>query len=397
MKIYKSRLEGELKIIPSKSYAHRLLIAAFLSKDEVTISNVYFSKDVEVTLKCLKELGANYVVNKGRVTFLKPNKEASSKVVLDCFESGSTIRFLLPLSLALVDEVTLIGSPRLFSRGLGIYEEILNSQNIFYELGETYIKIKGKLHSGEFAVRGDISSQYITGLLFTLPLLKGDSSIKITTKLESSSYVDITLDVISKAGIEVIRKDNIFYIKGDQEYNLPSLEVEGDYSSSAFFEAFNHFNSNINISNLNKESLQGDRAYLKFFDELEKENAIISIANSIDLGPVLFVFAALKNGATFVDIARLRIKESDRVSSILEELSKIGVKYQESKDEVVIYKSKLHRPTSVFNSHNDHRILFALTLVSTLFDIEFDNIDAKNKSYPTYFEDFKMLGGKIDE
>ena len=397
MKIYKSRLEGELKIIPSKSYAHRLLIAAFLSKEEVTISNVYFSKDVEVTLKCLKELGANYLVNGEEVTFLKPNKEVSSNVVLDCFESGSTIRFLLPLSLALVDEVTLIGSPRLFSRGLGIYEEILKSQNIFYELGETYIRIKGKLNSGEFLVRGDVSSQYITGLLFTLPLLKGDSSIKITTKLESKSYVDITLDVLRKAKIDIKNDGNSFLIRGEQEYSLPSLEVEGDYSSSAFYEAFNHFGSKINITNLNKSSLQGDKAYLQFFDELEKKNSTISIANSIDLGPVLFVFAALKHGATFVDVARLRIKESDRVSSILEELSKIGVKYKESQNEVVIYKSELIKPTFSFSSHNDHRILFALTLVSTLFDIEFDNIEAKNKSYPTYFEDFKTLGGKIDE
>ena len=397
MKIYKSRLEGELKIIPSKSYAHRLLIAAFLSKEEVTISNVYFSKDVEVTLKCLKELGANYIINGEEVTFLKPNKEVSSNVVLDCFESGSTIRFLLPLSLALVDEVTLIGSPRLFSRGLGIYEEILKSQNIFYELGETYIRIKGKLKSGEFLVRGDVSSQYITGLLFTLPLLKGDSSINITTKLESSSYVDITLDVLRKANIDIKNDGNRFLIRGEQEYSLPSLEVEGDYSSSAFYEAFNHFGSKINITNLNKSSLQGDKAYLQFFDELEKKNSTISIANSIDLGPVLFVFAALKHGATFVDVARLRIKESDRVISILEELSKIGVKYKESQNEVVIYKSELIKPTFPFSSHNDHRILFALTLVSTLFDIEFDNIEAKNKSYPTYFEDFKMLGGKIDE
>ena len=330
--IKKSIANGSINAQPSKSYAHRLLIASCLSKDESIIKNVVLSNDILATINCIKALGKEVVITGDEVktVIIKNdenfNLEEKEEIVFDCLESGSTLRFFIPIALLLNKKCVFKGTKKLISRGIQVYEEICEKQKIQIIKEEESITFIGKLNPDCFNIVGDISSQFISGLLFALPLLEEDSCINITTQLESKNYIDITIDVLKQAGITIeVKDEKTYYIVGSQIYNGLDLNVEGDYSNSAFLDSLNYLNGNVIINGLNKDSYQGDKKYLQLFRELNKGYYECDIKNCIDLGPILFAFASLKHGGCFIGVNRLRIKESDRIKDIKEELEKFNI------------------------------------------------------------------------
>lgn len=397
-------LHGDLIARPSKSFAHRYLIAAALSDDESIISNVDFSNDIVATLNCIHAYGKKLFreFEKHEVHF---SNECTKNFdpTFDCKESGTTIRIFMPIALRKYDKATFIGSDRLIERGIDIYENIFKYVTFYKD--KYSISTKGTINAGHFELPGNISSQYISGLLYALPLLDGDSEIVITTNLESANYILMTLEVLKNYGIQIetnlncmgeLHEPLYFKIKGNQKYTAHNFSIEGDYSNAAFIDAFNYFGNAINLTGLNPDSLQSDKVYKEYFDMLDKGFSEIDISNCIDLGPILITFAALKNGAKFTGTSRLKIKESDRGNVIAEELRKCGADITVLDNEIIVNKKELHPSTTPFNSHNDHRIAMSLSLLSTQFDIEITGSECVSKSYPGYFDDLKSLGATIN-
>lgn len=407
------KLHGDLVARPSKSFAHRYLIASALSDDESIISNVDFSNDIVATLNCIHAFGKKHFreFEKHEVRF---SNECTKNFdpTFDCKESGTTLRIFLPIALSKYDKTTFIGSDRLIERGIDIYENIFKYVTFYKD--KYSISTKGTINAGHFELPGNISSQYISGLLYALPLLEGDSEIVVTTSLESANYILMTLEVLKNYGIQIetnlncmgelreplncmgeLHEPLYFKIKGNQKYSAHNFSIEGDYSNAAFIDAFNYFGNDIKLTGLNPNSLQSDIVYKKYFNLLNKGFSEIDISNCIDLGPILITFAALKNGAKFTGTSRLKIKESDRGNVIAEELRKCGADISVLENEIIVNKKELHSSTTPFNSHNDHRIAMSLSLLSTQFDIEINDAECVSKSYPGYFDDLKSLGATI--
>ena len=393
VKIEKGRASGKIKAPPSKSYAHRLLICGALAEGNSQIDGVSESVDMKATLECIKSLGADFTKNGDTVSINGGIKEGNRQ--FNCYESGSTLRFFIPIALLTGDVCTFTGTERLMSRGISVYEEIFKSQGILCTKENEKIVLKGKLHPDVFSLRGDVSSQFISGLLFALPLLNGDSIINITTELESAAYVDITIECLKSFGIEIVRGQNTLYIRGNQKYKACHQVVEGDYSNSAFLDAFNALGGDVSVLGLNKASQQGDKIYFEYFEKLESSAPVIDISGCPDLGPILFALAGVKNGATFTGTKRLKIKESDRAEAMKEELAKLGVSVEVYEDSVIV-GCGAKAPKDILSSHNDHRIVMALSVVLSLFGGVIDGCEAINKSYPDFFEDIAKLGIRSD-
>ncbi|MBO5089387.1 MAG: 3-phosphoshikimate 1-carboxyvinyltransferase [Clostridia bacterium] len=397
VKISPSQAFGRVKAPPSKSMAHRLLICGALSKQSV-ISGVAFSKDIEATLGCLKALGARINIENDTVTIggIDINNPPNDNKMF-CNESGSTLRFLIPLCLLFGHSFTLGGSQRLMERSLSVYDEICKNQGITFSQSATSLSLCGKLSAGKYTVRGDISSQFISGLMFALPLLQQDSIIEITGKLESASYLNLTVKALADFGVQITRYDErTFYIKGNQTYKSRKLKVEGDYSNAAFLEAFNLVGGNVAVSNLSKISAQGDRVYKKMMDEIREGTPTLDISDCPDLAPVLIASAALKNGAVFTGTHRLKIKESDRGAAMAEELSKFGCDITVFENKIVVPKCKMYSPKLPLSSHNDHRIAMALSVIASVYGGEIYGAQAVSKSFPDYFERLNSLGIKTE-
>ena len=386
--ISKGIAKGKISAPPSKSYAHRLLICSFLA-DNSSVDNLVLSNDINATINCLKSLGADISFKDDRAIVKRTN---DFKDGFDAQESGSTLRFIIPLVLLIKGEGLIKGTKKLFSRGLSIYEELFKKQGIDYRLKEDSLYIKGRLSSGTYKIPGDVSSQFISGLLFVLPLLEGDSKIIITGNVESLSYIDMTIDALAAFGVVALRRDNVIHISGNQKYISRDIEVEGDYSNSSFFEMLNYLGGEVEITGLNPSSIQGDKAYLEYFPLLKEGHPTLDIKNTIDLGPILFAFASLFNGAKFINISRLRIKESDRVNDTLSILSKFGVKYEVKDNELEIFKNELHAPKEALETYNDHRLVMMSAILLTKFSGKILNIEAVNKSFPDFFTKLSSLG-----
>lgn len=394
----KSTAFGEILAPPSKSMAHRYLICGALS-DKSEIINIDFSEDIKATLSCLEALGAKVEVegNTVKIGGLMSSKKIKSNELF-CNESGSTLRFLIPLCLLKNEEITLRGTERLFQRDLSVFETICTSQGIDFVKSKNSVTVKGLLSNGRYTVRGDISSQFISGLMFALPLLLGESIIDITGKSESSSYLNITLKTLGDFGVRISKIDeNTMYVKGSQSYKNRSLTVEGDYSNAAFFDAFNLIGGNVAVKGLNEDSTQGDKAYKEFYPLLLKGKPEIDISDCPDLGPVLMALAAALNGAVLTGTHRLKIKESDRGMAMAEELSKFGCKVDVEEDRIEVFSRKLQKPILPLSGHNDHRIVMAVSLLCTLIGGKIYGAEAVSKSLPDYFERLKKLGIKLKE
>lgn len=384
--INKSRAVGTITAPPSKSMAHRNLLCAALS-ERSTVFNVEYSQDILATLDSLKALGANIEINGSTVNIGGFYPEKVKGTALDCGESGSTLRFILPLCLLSGEEFILKGQGRLLQRPMTVYSDLCREKGIDFEQTNEYIRVKGRLKGGKFTVDGGISSQFISGLLFALPLLKEDSVINIVGEIQSYSYLLLTFKSLTDFGIDVDYSDiRSIKIKGNQTYKNKEVKVEGDYSNSAFFDALNFLDGDVKVEGLAEDSLQGDRVYKELFDKLNKENSVISIADCPDLAPILFVMAAVGKGALFTDTARLKIKESDRAAAMQEELSKFGVKMDVEDNSVRVYASNIKTPTEEINGHNDHRIVMATAILSTKTGAVISGAEAVRKSLPDFFE-----------
>ena len=303
---------------------------------------------------------------------------------------------MIPIVSALCESAVFTGTARLFSRGIGEYEKILPEKNVKITFENGMIKTSGRLASGKYEINGSISSQFVTGLLFALPLLDGDSEISLIPPVESRPYIEMTLDVLKKAGISVEEKDtNTFYIPGKQKYRLDDMAVEGDWSNAAFFFALSSIGNDITVQGLREESVQGDSICKKFFGELDCDSPVIDLSDCPDLAPIMFAVAAYKHGARFTGTHRLKIKESDRASAMAEELGKFGIKVDVSDDEVTVHGGKLIKPQITLDGHNDHRIVMALAVLSTVTGGTINGAEAVRKSFPDFFTQLSSLGAEV--
>ena len=423
LKIYPSNLKGEVKIPPSKSMAHRAIICAALSDGLCIIENIDYSDDIIATIDAMNSLGAKIVKHKDYIEVIGAygsDEKPQETRIIDCNESGSTLRFLVPISLLFKGSSKFIGRGNLGKRPLTTYYNIFERQGIeySYEEGNLNLVINGELNPGTFEVEGNVSSQFITGLLFTLPLLKEDSKIIITTEMESKGYIDLTLRAMNDFGVEIINNNyREFIIKGNQKYNARNYRVEGDYSQAAFFLCADSLGNDVLCKDLDLNSLQGDKEVI---DILERMNVVFN-ANDIgvkgttngelastvidgsqcpDIIPVLTSVAALTKGTTeIINAGRLRIKECDRLAAVTSELNKLGAKIIEKEDGLVVTGvEKLQGGVEVW-SHKDHRIAMTLAIASTRCEepIVIKDYECIAKSYPKFFEDFKAFGGNVHE
>ncbi len=399
IRINEGKAKGIVKAPPSKSMAHRLLICAGLSKGTCIVHGIVRSKDVEATMDCLRAVGVKLEEAEGSIRVTGADiKNASAGKILDCGESGSTLRFFVPLCLISGANAVLRGSKRLMERPLGIYKTMCEDRGLLFSQDETSLMVKGPLKSGNFKLAGNISSQFISGLLFALPLLDGDSVVTITPPIESRSYINMTISALALFGVEASWHDEkTIYIKGNQEYKCSEAWVEGDYSNAAFFEALNVFGGDVKIDNLPENSIQGDRVYGKMFDQLKKGTPALDISDCPDLAPILFAVAAAKNGGVFSGTRRLKIKESSRAEVMTEELAKFGVSSSVYDDEVIIYPIEFKKPSGELDGHNDHRIVMAEAILLTLTGGVIDGAEAVTKSFPDFFEKLKSLGIEVKE
>lgn len=399
IRINEGKAKGIVKAPPSKSMAHRLLICAGLSKGTCIVHGIVRSKDVEATMDCLRAVGVKLEEAEGSIRVTGADiKNASAGKILDCGESGSTLRFFVPLCLISGANAVLRGSKRLMERPLGIYKTMCEDRGLLFSQDETSLMVKGPLKSGNFKLAGNISSQFISGLLFALPLLDGDSVVTITPPIESRSYINMTISALALFGVEASWQDEkTIYIKGNQEYKCSEAWVEGDYSNAAFFEALNVLGGDVKIDNLPENSIQGDRVYGKMFDQLKKGTPALDISDCPDLAPILFAVAAAKNGGVFSGTRRLKIKESSRAEVMTEELAKFGVSSSVYDDEVIIYPIEFRKPSGELDGHNDHRIVMAEAILLTLTGGVIDGAEAVTKSFPDFFEKLKSLGIEVKE
>ena len=357
------RLSGSVDAPPSKSMAHRYLIGAALSGQRCTMSGFDYSEDILASIDCLRALGAQVVIEDDCVTVDPEGFMRAENPVLLCRESGSTLRFFIPLALCLGREVILRGSRRLLQRPLDIYEALCLENGFAYTKTESELKLCGKLKAGRYTVRGDISSQFITGLIFALLYLGEASSIEILPPFESRSYVDLTLSALKSFGAEISFAGE-YRIKINQSQMHPYHgRIEGDYSNAAFLDAFNHIGSQVCVGNLKADSLQGDRVYQSYFAQISEGTPELDISDCPDLGPVLFALAAMKHGAIFTGTDRLKAKESDRGMAMHEELEKLGGGLIFGDNVITVPKQNLRHTDRTLSGHNDHRIVMAMSLV----------------------------------
>lgn len=396
VKIEPSSAVGRIMAPPSKSMAHRLLICSGLAEGTSKVHGIAQSEDVLATLDCLSALGASYSIEGDTVTIRGAVPAEAPSAELYCRESGSTLRFFVPICLMSGNAYTLHGSETLLKRPMSVYEEICREQSIQFDNNGEVITLQGTLRAGNYRVKGNISSQFISGLLFALPLLKGDSTISIAPPIESCSYINLTLQALAQFGVEVSWADErTLYIKGGQRYLPREVRVEGDYSNAAFFAALNFLGGDVQIDGLCESSLQGDRVYGKHFDMLSRGTPTVHIADCPDLGPVLFALSACKNGGVFTGTARLKIKESDRAAAMAQELEKFGVSVKVEDDSVVVYPADFHAPTEPLCGHNDHRIVMSLAVMLTQTGGEIYGSEAVSKSMPNFFETLQSLGVQV--
>ena len=394
----KSRVAGPVQAPPSKSYAHRLLIAAALSGGRV--DSLAPSEDILATIDCLHALGFEIRYDGKCAEFSRhQDMQSDCRIVLPCRESGSTMRFIIPLALALAGKGTeflITGSDRLLERGIAPYVKTLT--NVKFRYVADGILMSGHLDSGDFILDASSSSQYLTGLMMALPLCNGDSRILLENEPVSRGYLAITEEVLSLAGIQLKwQNERQLLIPGGQHYSLfPTASVEGDWTNAAYLEIYNFIDGNrVCISGLRNCSAQGDRICRELMSQLVKEGQV-DISENIDLGPVLFTLAALKGKGCIKGTGRLAIKESDRVRDMVSELEAFGVEAQVFENEVEISAPRLHAPSRTLSGHNDHRLVMALVPLLTVFSGSIDGADAVRKSFPDYFEVLAKLGAEYD-
>lgn len=391
--------KGRVEAPPSKSMAHRLLICAGMCQGTSIVHGISGSADVLATLDCLRALGAECIREGNTVTVRgRDMRSASPEGILSCRESGSTLRFMLPIALLSGRNVMLGGAESLMQRPMDVYRTLCREKGMAYLQDGQSVCVRGPLKAGEYSVVGNVSSQFISGLLFALPTVEGDSTIRIAPPIESRSYINLTVDALRTFGVEVVWQDeHTLFVRGGQSYRPTETEVEGDYSNAAFLDALSLFGGEVEVEGLRADSIQGDRVYRRYFDMLSKGTPTVHIGDCPDLGPILFAVAAAKNGGIFNGTRRLRIKESDRAAAMAEELRKLGTAVTVYEDTVVVYPAAFHAPSVPLEGHNDHRIVMSLAVLLTLVGGSIRGAEAVAKSYPEFFKSLSTLGVSLEE
>ena len=397
--IYPGSPAGSVAAPPSKSMAHRLLICAGLavSEEYSAVRGVAPSEDVLATLDCLRALGAKCRLDgdtaavRGADVFAPPEGAA-----LPCRECGSTLRFFIPLALLSGRALSMTGSETLLNRPLSVYRDTCQAQQLRLRSTPEGLQVKGPISPGEYRIPGDVSSQFVSGLLFALPLLGAESIIRLIPPVESRPYIDMTRSALRAFGVTADWLDGTtLQIPGGQAYRPRETTVEGDWSNAAFFLALG---GRVSVTGLDADSLQGDKVCVEYFKALGTGTAEeIDISDCPDLGPILFAYAAMHGGGTFTGTRRLRIKESDRGAAMREELGKFGVPVEIEENRIAV-GSGLRSPTVPLDGHNDHRIVMALAVLCTRTGGIIRGAEAVNKSFPDFFERLKTInvGVKID-
>lgn len=425
LEIKPSKLSGVVNIPPSKSMAHRAIICAFLSEGVSEIDNIELSDDITSTCNAVMTLG-------GRIDFLESSVPDRKKLLIygngkvsvkneriNCGESGTTARFIMPVSRLAEDTVTIEGRGKLISRPFDVFFPVFESSGISYKTTDRKLPLTlhGKLKPGHYRIRGDVSSQFISGLLLALPLLDGDSTIQITSGLQSEAYIEMTIFMQKIFGVNIYfnKAENKLVIPGCQKYKPQRYSVEGDWSQSAFWLAAGVLSGPVTITGLSRNSMQGDRIIESLIKEMggklywendnltaEKSNLqgiVADVSQCPDLAPILAALGCVSDGTTeIVNAARLRIKESDRIKAIVSEMSNLGGKLIEKEDGIVITGADKLKG-GITNSWNDHRIVMSVAAISVMCEnnVRIEGFDAVNKSYPSFWEHYKSLGGNILE
>lgn len=385
---------GTVEAPPSKSMAHRLLIGAALAPGESRLTGIEPGEDVSATVDCLRALGADIGTYNGTV-FVNGSRTLQSPPLspLDCRESGSTLRFLVPLALSTGRNTLFTGSEALLSRPLSVFRDLCRERGCLFSQDTRSLAVKGPLRPGEFRLPGHISSQFATGMLFALPLLNGSSTLRLLPPVASAPYLDLTLRTLRDFGIAIERPEpNTFFVRGNQHYTPLAAAVEGDHSNAAFLAALNLFGGRVAVTGTDPDSLQGDKIYQQHFDSLCKGTPAIHLGDCPDLAPLLFAVAAAKYGGVFTGTARLRFKESDRGRVMAEELRKFGAAVTVGEDSVVIFPQSFHAPDQPLNAHNDHRVAMALAVLCSVTGGTLEGAEAVNKSFPSFFDKLGALG-----
>ena len=385
IRITPQKLSGVVTPPASKSMAHRAVLAMALADRQGILSNLSDSQDIQATRRCVEAL--------------KTPRSDGELPFLDCGESGSTLRFVIPIALALAGGGVFTGRGRLMERPQGPYFDMFDEQGIFYEQKDGVLTIQGTLTPGVYRLPGNVSSQFVTGLLYALPLLTGDSTIKITTPLESSGYVDMTLDMLEKFGISVENQNyETFRVPGNQTYQARDIAVEPDWSQAGFWYAAAFLDNPVQPSGLNSASAQGDKVVSELYWKLAKPGDVdIDVSGCPDLLPPLAVMAAIRQGTTrFVNAGRLRMKESDRLATTAAALNALGGRAEEGPDSLTVHGISAFAGGTV-DGANDHRIVMAAAIAAThsAAPVTILGAEAVKKSYPSFWEDYKMLGGVV--
>ncbi|MGN8896044.1 3-phosphoshikimate 1-carboxyvinyltransferase [Flavonifractor sp. HCP28S3_F3] len=378
-------LRGTVTPPPSKSQSHRILIAAALGTEKSRIGNLGRSEDIDATRRCMAAL----------------KTPGNGLPELDCGESGSTLRFLIPVALALRGGGRFIGHGRLMERPQQPYFAIFREKRIAWEQKDGTLTVRGRLTPGDYTLPGDVSSQFVTGLLYALPLLEGDSRILLTTPLESRGYIDMTLDALEQFGVKAeYDGDCVFRVPGNQKYQARDVVIEADWSNAAFWYAAVSLGCELDIQGLNAFSAQGDMRIVPYYMKLQGPGPVdLDVSQCPDLVPPLAAMAALRAGETtrIVNAARLRIKESDRLAAVTEVLNAMGAQVEEFEDHLVICgKERLAGGVTV-SGHNDHRIamMAAIAAIRCEGPVTITGAECVKKSYPGFWEDYRSLGGKL--
>ncbi len=411
IRITPATLQGEVAAIPSKSDVHRLLICAALADRPTNFTLWSSSDDIEATLCALEQMGAG-ILRKEQTLTVTPISHKAKNITVDCRQSASALRFLVPVAAAMCEGVTFIGSGRLPERPMTHIIEVLRGVGVEVIGEKLPLTVGGGLGGGTFSLAGDVSSQYISGLLFALPLLSGDSEIVLTTPLQSHDYVKMTIDSLSRFGVKVSETEKGYKVAGGQKYISPdNLLFDGDWSNGAFWLTAGALGGPINIGGLSPTSIQGDREIAKLLTQFGAQinhlgdSFVISggmnrpqnidARNIPDLVPILAVAACGVQGRSVISgIARLRLKECDRVAGVVDTVTALGGTAHAEEDSIVINGTGRLRGGTV-QSLDDHRIVMAAAIASTICDDEvlITEAEAVNKSYPDFFEHFNMLGG----
>ena len=407
--IIPNKLRGTVTPPSSKSVAHRALIAAALSGGFSTISNLGDSKDIQATRRCLSNLSTwieDLTPDKVRVHGIGHSLvQAGPFPMLDCGESGSTLRFLIPVALLVQGEARFTGQGRLMERPLTPYEALFQEKGISWSLENGVLTIDSErgydrlaLDPGEYCLPGNVSSQFITGLLFVLPLLDGDSDLVLTSPLESRGYVDLTMEVLNRFGIQIEERENAFHVPGNQHYESRDFTVEADWSQAAFWYAANFLGGQVDIQGLNMESKQGDKVIaLQYWKLAKPGEAELDVSQCPDLVPPLAAMAAVRAGTTrLTHAARLRMKESDRLSTVAAALRAMGAQVEEGPDSLTIHGRERLPGGGTVDCCNDHRIAM-MAAVSAAFaqaPVKLLGAECVRKSYPEFWDHFIQLGGE---